>query len=650
MEEMEELITEVNPTDNILDKIEFPGDLRALPVEDLPRVCQALRQRIIGTLASHPGHFASSMGAVELTVALHYVFDTPLDKIVWDVGHQAYAHKLLTGRAKEFHTLRQENGLSGFPNPKESEYDTFMAGHASNSISAALGMAVADSLGCGEEKSRTVAVIGDASISGGLAFEGLNNASQRDNNLLIVLNDNDMSIDPNVGAMHKYLSRLTTSSGYNRMRFRAYNFLKRRGVIGQKGRGLVLRFTNAIKSLVSKRQNIFEGLNIRYFGPIDGHDVLGLVKVLRELRDMTGPRLLHICTQKGRGYAPAEEMPSIWHAPGKFNPLTGQRIKGSGAQPKWQDIFGETLVELAARHPEVVGITAAMPSGTGLNKLMAAFPDRAFDVGISEGHAVTFAGGLAASGKRPFVAIYSSFLQRAYDNIIHDVAMQGLPVTFCIDRAGVVGDDGMTHHGLFDLAYLSVIPGMKIASPMDAKSLRDLMYLSLTQDSPLAIRYPRGSVPAIQEEDGGVKLEMGKGRLIHDSESPVAILTIGPAGIDALKAVSLLKEEGLDAAVYDMVWLSPIDEVLLKAIASKHKNIITVEDASVHGGFGTAVTEWISANAPDVSVKKLGAPAQTWVKHASVERQKEVWGYNADAIVNAVKAVNSKSSNNTRVS
>ncbi|MDE6242708.1 MAG: 1-deoxy-D-xylulose-5-phosphate synthase, partial [Muribaculaceae bacterium] len=414
----------MSETQNLLAKVKWPADLRLLDEEQLPALCQDLRNRIIETLSENPGHFASSMGAVELTVALHYVLNTPEDRIVWDVGHQAYAHKLLTGRADRFDTLRKEGGLSGFPKPSESEYDTFVAGHASNSISAALGMAISDLLTPGHENIKTVAVIGDASISGGLAFEGLNNASQHANNLLIVLNDNDMSIDPNVGALHRYLSKLTTSAGYNRMRYRAYNFLKRHRVITDKGRGQLIRLTNAIKSAISKRQNIFEGLNIRYFGPIDGHDVRNLVKVLREIKDMKGPKILHICTQKGKGYAPAEANPSVWHAPGKFDPKTGERAKPEGKQhPKWQDVFGDALVELAKNHDEIVGITAAMPSGTSISKMMEVFPDRVFDVGISEGHAVTFAGGLAAAGKHPFVAIYSSFLQRAYDNIIHDVAI-----------------------------------------------------------------------------------------------------------------------------------------------------------------------------------------------------------------------------------
>lgn len=628
---------DTHKAEEILAKVKFPAQLRKLAVGELPAVCMALRSRIVDTLSRNPGHFASSMGAVELTVALHYVFDTPADRIVWDVGHQAYAHKLLTGRADRFDSLRKEGGLSGFPNPAESEYDTFIAGHASNSISAALGMAVSDLLTPGNEQRRTVAVIGDASISGGLAFEGLNNATQHDNNLLIVLNDNDMSIDPNVGALHRYLSRLTTSARYNRMRFRAYNFLKRHNILGETGKGLLIRFANSIKSLVSRRQNIFEGLNIRYFGPIDGHDVENLVKVLTEIRDMKGPRLLHLCTRKGKGYAPAETNPSVWHAPGKFDPLTGERVKpASPAKPKWQEVFGRALVELAKEHTEVVGITAGMPSGTSMSMMMEAYPDRVFDVGISEGHAVTFAGGLAAAGKHPFVAIYSSFLQRAYDNIIHDVAIQGLPVTFCLDRAGVVGDDGVTHHGLFDLAYLSVIPGLMIAAPMDEQTLRNIMYTSLSFSRPLAIRYPRGSAPGGQQ-DAFEEIVPGQSRMMQEGErGGVAVLTLGAIGSDASVAIARLKDKGIKAAHYDMIWLAPLDVDALAHICDRYKAIVTVEDASVHGGLGTAVTEWVAEHAPSVRVIKLGVPHDMWVAHASVERQKEVCGYDSVAIEDAV--------------
>lgn len=626
---------------DILDKINVPSDLRALSLDQLEDVCAALRNQIIKTLSTNPGHFASSMGAVELVVALHYVYNTPLDRIVWDVGHQAYAHKLLTGRKDRFSSLRKKGGLSGFPTPAESEYDTFTAGHASNSISAALGMAIADRLTPGHEQRRTVAVIGDASISGGLAFEGLNNASNNDNNLLIILNDNDMSIDDNVGAMHRYLSRISTSAGYNRMRYRAYRFMKRHRIINEKGRGRLLRFTNSLKSLISRRQNIFEGLNIRYFGPIDGHNVKNLIKVLREIKDMEGPRLLHICTVKGKGYEPAELDPATWHAPGKFNPLTGERPIKSGARGplKWQEVFGHTLVELAENNEQVVGITAAMPSGTSMNLMLERFPHRTFDVGISEGHAVTFAGGLAAAGKHPFVAIYSSFLQRAYDNIIHDVAIQGLPVTFCIDRAGVVGDDGVTHHGLFDMAYLSVIPGLSVASPMDEQTLRSLMYSSLQYEGPVAIRYPRGNAQHENWQTPFKKLEKGRGRIISEPESKtgIALLSIGPVGEDARSAIEELNREGVHVAHFDMIWLKPIDEALLEYICKNYGGIVTLEDASVKGGLGTAVTEWLNARHIAMPITKLGAPADSWVHHGSVAELRAVCGYDAQGIKKALR-------------
>lgn len=638
MSEQENTSTKTG-TDRLFDRINLPTDLRALDVEQLPQVCTELREQIIRTLSTNPGHFASSMGAVELTVALHYAFDTPYDRIVWDVGHQAYAHKLLTGRKDRFDTLRKSGGLSGFPSPAESEYDTFTAGHASNSISAALGMAIADRLS--ENGRRTVAVIGDASISGGLAFEGLNNASTNDNNLLIILNDNDMSIDDNVGAMHRYLSRISTSAGYNRMRYRAYNFMKRHKFISEKGRGRLIRFTNSLKSLISRRQNIFEGLNIRYFGPIDGHDVKNLVKVLNEIKDMTGPRLLHICTVKGKGYKAAEMDPTTWHAPGKFDASTGERLKGSGAPkpPKWQHVFGSTLVELADANPDIVGITAAMPSGTSMNLMLDKYPERTFDVGISEGHAVTFAGGLAAAGKHPFVAIYSSFLQRAYDNIIHDVAIQHLPVTFCIDRAGVVGDDGVTHHGLFDMAYLSVIPGLSVASPMDEETLRSLMYSSLEYGGPVAIRYPRGEAVHTEWRTPFRKLPLGEGRCITapTDKCKVAVLSIGPAGQDVQKALQQLREEGIDAPHYDMIWLKPLDTGLLRKALEQCSAIVTVEDASVHGGLGSAVAGWLTENRLQVPLCTLGIPKEQWVHHASVGELKARYGYDAQGIARAVR-------------
>lgn len=611
----------------LLSKINSPSDLRRLTPGELPEVCAEIRRFLIANLSCNPGHFASSMGAVDIIVALHYVFDTPTDHIVYDVGHQAYAHKILTGRREKFHTQRTKGGISGFPCPAESEYDTFTAGHAGNSISAALGMAIADKLTPGHESHKTVALVGDASISGGLAFEGLNNVSNSPNNLLIILNDNDMSIDDNVGALHRYLSDLTTSKGYNHVRNKLYHFFKRKGVMNDQRKGVVLRFFNSVKSLISKQQNIFEGLNIRYFGPYDGHDVVKLVDVFRNIKDMEGPRLLHLQTVKGKGYPEAERNPAAWHAPGKFDPATGQKKK-SEALPKWQEIFGDTLVELASDHPEIVGITAAMPTGTSIDKLAKVYPERTFDVGISEGHAVTFAGGLAACGKHPFVAIYSSFLQRAYDNIIHDIAIQGLPVTLCIDRAGLVGEDGVTHHGVFDLAYLGCIPGLKVASPADADTLRALMQTSLTIGSPMAIRYPRGSVKelaGVTTASTGNSLQPGKGRKISgEPGAEVAIITIGPILHEALKAAEILKEEGIAADVYDMIWLSPLDDDLLQEIARNYRHVVTVEDGCKDGGFGMKAAVEIHRSNKNTEVSILGIPDR-WVFHGSPsELYKEV--------------------------
>ena len=625
-----------------IPEINSPEELRKLPVEALDAVAADLRDKIVNTLAVNPGHFASSMGAVDLTVALHYVFDTPRDRIVWDVGHQAYVHKLLTGRRDRFDTLRTLNGLSGFPNPNESEYDTFMAGHASNSISAALGMAIADMNTPGNEDRKTVAVIGDASISGGLAFEGLNNASNNPNNLLIILNDNDMSIDDNVGALHRYLTELTTSPGYNRWRYKLYTMLRKAGLVKERGRGRLLRLNNSLKAFISKQQNIFEGLNIRYFGPINGHDIPRLVRVLREIKDMEGPRLLHIRTVKGKGFAEAEKNPAVWHAPGKFNPETGERLKKTGSDSPllWQQVFGKTLVELADTDDRVMGITAAMPSGTSMSELLARYPKRAFDVGISEGHAVTFAGGLAAAGKRPFVAIYSSFLQRAYDNIIHDVCLQGLPVTFCIDRAGVVGEDGVTHHGLFDLCYLSCIPSMKIASPMDEQTLRNLMYTSLQQNGPIAIRYPRGAATTPDWKTPMKEIEPGKGRLVAgDGNAEIAVLTIGPAGNDAVKAREQLDAKGIAVDVYDMIWLKPLDTALIDSLVPAHRHIITVEDGAISGGLGAAVRRYVDEHRLSMDVEMLGV-GDNWVHHATVAQLKRMCGYDVQGIVEAVERVN----------
>lgn len=624
----------------LLSQINSPADLRKFPVEQLPGICAEIRRFIISNLSNNPGHFASSMGAVEIIVASHYVFDTPEDHLVFDVGHQAYAHKILTGRRDRFASQRTTGGISGFPTPSESEYDIFTAGHAGNSISAALGMAIADKLTPQRRSRKTVALIGDASISCGLAFEGLNNASNSPNDLLIILNDNDMSIDNNVGALHRYLSDLTTSERYNKIRYNLYNFFRDRGVIGDRGKGLITRFNNSLKALISKQQNIFEGLNIRYFGPFDGHDVVKIVKILQEIKDMHGPRLLHLHTVKGKGFAEAEKDPQTWHAPGKFNPDTGERKKSDDpASPKlkWQDIFGKTLVELAEKNPDIVGITAAMPSGTSVAMMQKRFPDRTFDTGISEGHAVTFAGGLAAAGKHPFVAIYSSFLQRAYDNIIHDVAIQGLPVTFCIDRAGLVGEDGVTHHGLFDLAYLNCIPGMTIASPSDATMLRNLMYTASHYNGPIAIRYPRGNANENTTVKELTSLQIGKGELVVNSnDARTAILTIGPMKHVAVEAAKLLAEEKIPVSVYDMIWMKPLDIKILQDVAAKYKNIITLEDGAIKGGLGESVKICISDINPEIKVETLGIPDK-WIGHGYLKSLHNQCGIDIDSVTEVIK-------------
>ena len=628
----------------LLSQIDSPADLRKIDESELGELCSELRQFIIEHLSNNPGHFASSMGAVEIAVALHYVFNTPQDRIVWDVGHQAYPHKILTGRKKQFPDMRKHGGISGFPNPNESEYDAFVAGHASNSISAALGMAIANLMTPGKEKDKVVAVIGDASIGGGLAFEGLNNASNYKNNLLIILNDNDMSIDDNVGALHRYLTKLTTSRRYNKWRYRLYNSLKSKNIINDKGRGVILRFNNSIKALISKQQNIFEGLNIRYFGPFDGNDISKVVQVLNDIKDMEGPRILHLHTVKGKGYAKAEEDPTTWHAPGKFDAQTGERLKKASAKdaPLWQEVFGHTLTELADTNDDIVGVTAAMPSGTSLSVMAKKYPDRVFDVGISEGHAVTFSGGLAAQKKKPFCVIYSSFLQRAYDSIIHDIAIQGLPVTFCIDRAGLVGEDGVTHHGQFDLAYMNIIPGMIVSSPMDEATLRNLMYTSQFIDKPFAIRYPRGKAVNHDWRSPFKQIEVGKGRCITDAEADVAVVSIGPLGNDVQRAVAELNNEGIRLAHYDMIFLKPIDEALLEVIASKHRHIITLEDGTVKGGLGSTVNDWLRHRNLSNKVTTLGIN-DIWVHHGSVEQLRTDCGYDYDSILSTIKHIVSKS-------
>lgn len=631
---------------SILDNIITPENLRQLPVEQLPKVCQALREFIIQQVSVHPGHFGSSLGAVDLTVALHYVFNTPEDRIVWDVGHQAYAHKILTGRRDRFETLRQKGGLSGFPTPGESEYDTFSAGHASNSISAALGMAVSAKLK-GEER-KVVAVIGDASIAGGMAFEGLNNASTHPNDLLIILNDNQMAIDPNVGALHNYLTSITTSERYNLLRNKAYITLKRHNLMGDRFRGAMLRFTNAIKSLVSHHQNIFEGLNIRYFGPVDGHNVVKLVDTLQKIKNMSGPRILHLCTIKGKGYKPAEESATLWHAPGKFNVETGEILKeeNKNGAMKFQDVFGLTLLEMAEADERIVGITPAMPTGCSMTYMMSAFPNRTFDVGIAEEHAVTFSGGLAKEGLLPFCNIYSAFMQRAMDQVINDVALQRLHVVFCLDRAGLVGADGPTHHGMFDLAYFRAIPGMNVCSPMDERWLRKLMYTAAkTSDhGPFVVRYPRGkgSVTGVDETTGEPNwrcplevVPIGKGRIVKDggNDCKTAVLTLGPTGALVQK---LSKDIDVAYSHYDMIWCKPLDTELLCDIFKRYTRVITIEDALRDGGFGSAVLEQANVQGYKGGIIRLGIP-DMFVEHASIDEQRQICGFDNASIIKTIK-------------
>ena len=624
----------------LLSAINSPEDLRRLPKEKLPQVCAEIRSMLISELSRNPGHFASSMGAVELTVALHYVFNTPYDRIVWDVGHQAYGHKLLTGRRDSFKNNRKLGGISGFPNPAESEYDTFAAGHASNSISAALGMAVASQLQKDCPRRNVVAVIGDASISGGLAFEGINNAANTPNNLLIVLNDNDMSIDSSVGALNSYMAHLTASKGYNDMRYKLYRGLRKMGMVTDRQKGSIMRFNNSLKSLLARQQNIFEGLNIRYFGPFDGHDIDSIVKVLNDIRDMDGPRILHLRTVKGKGYKPAEEDPAHWHAPGRFNPATGERTetKGSaGAAPqKYQDVVGQALTALAKDDPAIVGITAAMLSGTSMSVMQAAMPGRVFDVGISEGHAVTFAGGLAKDGMKPFVAIYSSFLQRAYDHIIHDVALQNLPVTFCIDRAGLVGEDGPTHHGSFDLSYLRSIPNMTVGAPSDEQTLRDMLYTAATAPhGPMSIRYPRGAGRTVPPYAPMQIMTPGKGRMITEGEADVAVLSLGVT--EAAEGVRLAAEQnGVKAALYDMLWLKPLDHEMLREVAGRYKRIITVEDGCRQGGFGSAVLEWLAdSGISNIEVTRLALPDK-FISQGTPAQLRQICGIDAEAVRRAI--------------
>lgn len=632
-----------------LNNIDSPKDLREIPVDQLPEVCRELRDDIVKELSVNPGHLASSLGVTELTVALHYVYNTPYDRIVWDVGHQAYGHKILTGRRDNFCTNRKLHGICPFPNPAESEYDTFTCGHASNSISAALGMAVAaqreqemarEGDNAKEIPTRhVVAVIGDGAMSGGLAFEGLNNVSSSPNDLLIILNDNNMSIDHSVGGMKQYLLNLTTNESYNHWRDKAAKWMFSKGILNDSRRKAIIRLNNSIKSLISEQQNIFEGLNIRYFGPVYGHDVKELVRVLNQLKNMRGPKLLHIHTVKGKGYEPAEHEATIWHAPGKFDADTGKRIKGNeeNLPPKFQDVFGETIVELAKQNPKIMGVTPAMPSGCSLNKLMEAMPERAFDVGIAEGHAVTFSGGMAKDGLIPFCNIYSAFAQRSYDNIIHDVAILDLPVVLCFDRAGLVGEDGATHHGAFDMAALRPVPNLTISAPMDEHELRRLMFTAqLPGKGAFVIRYPRGRGVLVDWRCPLEEVEVGKGRKLSEGDD-IAILSIGTVGNNVQKAICNLNVKK-SVAHYDMRFLKPLDEDILHEVGRKFRNVITVEDGVRNGGMGSAVMEWFADHDYDVRVKRLGLP-DYFVEHGTVAQLQHIVGIDVDGIVQALEKI-----------
>lgn len=631
--------------DNILKRIKYPDELRKLPVEQLPEVCDELRADILKELSVNPGHLASSLGAVEMTVALHYVFNTPYDRLVWDVGHQAYGHKILTGRLDSFCTNRKLGGLRPFPSPEESEYDSFMCGHASNSISAALGMAVA-ARQTGHDDRHVVAIIGDGAMSGGLAFEGLNNVSTTPNDMIIILNDNNMSIDRSVGGMKQYLLRLNTSETYNKLRYKAAKWLHSNGMLDDERRKGIIRLSNALKSAISHQQNIFEGMNIRYFGPFDGHNVVELVRTLRQLKEMKGPKLLHLHTIKGHGYAPAEKAATIWHAPGKFDLDTGQRIKTEdGTEPaKFQDVFGNTLLELARENKRIVGVTPAMPTGCSLNIMMKEMPERTFDVGIAEGHAVTFSGGMAKDGLQPFCNIYSAFAQRAYDNIIHDVAILNLPVVICLDRAGLVGEDGATHHGAFDMAALRPVPNITLASPMDEHELRRLMYTAqLPGKGTFVIRYPRGRGVLADWHCQLEEVKVGTGRKLRDGDD-IAVLSVGPVGNNVVKAVEMIENDaksasggsGISVAHYDMRFVKPLDENLLKEVAAKFKHVITVEDGVREGGFGSAVIEWMEDNGQHLDIVRLGLPDH-FVEHGTVAQLQSIVGIDAEGIRRTIK-------------
>ena len=627
-------------TGALLSTINYPEDLKKYSEQELEQICQELRQYIIDVVSVNGGHFGASLGVVELTVALHYALNTPYDKLIWDVGHQAYGHKILTGRKDQFHTNRIINGISGFPKISESEYDTFGVGHSSTSISAALGMAVASHYK-GEKDRQHVAVIGDGAMTAGLAFEGLNHAGIEKSNVLVVLNDNCMSIDPNVGALKEYLTSITTSKSYNRFRDDVFNVLTKLSELGPNAQKYVKKIQKSIKGTLLKQSNLFEALNFRYFGPVDGHDVKRLAAIIKDLKDIPGPKLLHCVTVKGKGFALAEKDQTKWHAPGLFDKITGEikkSVPDKPQPPKYQDVFGHTMVELAEANKKIVGITPAMPSGSSLNIMMKAMPDRAFDVGIAEQHAVTFSAGLATQGLVPFCNIYSSFMQRAYDQVIHDVAIQNLNVVFCLDRAGLAGADGATHHGAYDLAFMRCIPNMVVASPMNEEELRNMMYTAqLENKGPFTIRYPRGNGMLPDWKRPLNELQIGKGRKICDGED-VAILTIGHVGNFAVEACKELNSDGISPAHYDLRFVKPLDEQLLHEVFTRFKNVVTVEDGCLQGGMGSAVLEFMADNGYKTNVVRLGIPDEV-VEHGE---QPELWalcGYDTNAIIQAVKKI-----------
>ncbi len=623
---------------HFFDSIDSPADLRKLSLKELPDFCDELRQSLIEYAAKHGGHFASSLGVVELTTALHYVFNTPYDKIVWDVGHQAYAHKLLTGRKNRFHTNRKKDGISPFPHPDESQYDAFIAGHASVSISAALGMAIASQVQ-GENDRQHIAVIGDGSLTGGMAFEGLNNAGVQKSNVLVILNDNNMAIDENVGALKDYLTHITASHTFNKLRDEMWDIMGKFKTLGSHAQNIAQKVETSLKSLVSQQSNFFESLNFRYFGPIDGHNIDHLCKILDDLKDIEGPKLLHVITKKGKGFKHAEDDPLKWHAaPGIFDAQSGEIEKSTSHEkkpPKYQDVFGATILELARQNDKIVGITPAMPSGSSLNLMMKEMPERTFDVGIAEQHAVTFSAGLAAQSMVPFCNVYSSFLQRSYDQLIHDVALQKLPVIFCLDRAGLVGADGSTHQGTYDIAFMRNIPNMIVSAPMDEVELRNLMYTAQHKPTlPFSIRYPRGTGITVEWQQPFELIEIGKGRVIRDG-SDCAILSIGTIGNNVTQAISLLEQEGKNPGHYDFRFVKPLDTELLDSILNKFDTLITVEDGCISGGFGSLILEHAMQSQYKGSILRLGIP-DAFIDHATQNEQYELCGIDPQGIAQSV--------------